>query len=108
MGGGVKRLHLTRRRGFYGMARALRIEVDGEPVGEIRQNGVLEVEVPESAAVMVGRMDWGRTEPLALAGVPDGARIEIHGRMTLSQRRMLGLDTLPIAFRLLDAGETGA
>lgn len=104
MGLGVKCLTIRRLRGGYGMARALKLVVDGEEVGALRQGREIEIMVPLDARELVGRMDWGRTEPLSLRYIPHGARIDLRCRFTLSQRRMLGLAPLPVSFEVFLAG----
>ncbi|MEM7767778.1 MAG: hypothetical protein AAF253_09860 [Pseudomonadota bacterium] len=104
MAGDTKRVRLVRRRGWYGIARALAIEVDGEPMGAVRQNGRLDMVVPADARWLVGRMDWGQTERFDLTGVSDGQVIDVRAPFTLNSSRQLGL-VAPIPFRFAVAGD---
>ena len=99
----MKRLTLTRNKGWYARFRALKLEVDGEPVGTIRAGRTVEITVPDDAQELVGRMDWAQTEPLQLWSVADGARIDVTGWLPARTDDQMGLHGLPMAFTVRES-----
>ena len=45
----MRTITLTRNRGYYGMARAMGIYVDGEKVGNLMQTKTLDIELRDDA-----------------------------------------------------------
>ena len=74
----MKRVTVERLRGWYGAARALAIEVDGEKRGALRHRETLTLDLADTDETLIARMDWGRTDPVDLRSLPDGAHIDIH------------------------------
>ncbi len=91
----MKQIRVERRKGFYGIFRALGIRVDGVEVGKIRQGEVLQVEVPESSQEIWGQMDWGETIRVRLEGYEPDQIIVFRGYFTFNVSRSLAMDTMP-------------
>ena len=102
----MKRIKLTRLRGYYGAARQLGIYVDGEKVGNLMQTKTLELDVPDEAEILYGKMDWGKTEMFPLQALSDGAHITVQTFFTINPLRILGIPTLPARFGQASAAET--
>lgn len=90
-----RRITVARERGLYGRLRALQIVLDGRDVARLHQDEEVIVELPDGAAQLWGRMDWGRTEPVDVAPLTDGQRVTFKGVFSLQLRRGLGLRPLP-------------
>lgn len=58
------------------MSRAYKIQLDGEPVGEIRWGEDLELDVPEGKHELRASIDWCRTPPIEF--VSDGSDVEFE------------------------------
>ena len=65
------RLKVIRRSGYADYLRSYKILVNGAQVGIIARNGVLDVEVPSGQITIEARVDWGRSQALAVEAVPN-------------------------------------
>ncbi|MEM9755599.1 MAG: hypothetical protein AAF914_06380 [Pseudomonadota bacterium] len=90
-----KSVTVARGRGYYGMARKLVIYVDQAEVGRLKRGETLTLQNLPDSAVIQGGMDWGRTEPVTVSTLSDGATIEMTGRFTLNVLRNVGITYLP-------------
>ncbi|MCI4645662.1 MAG: hypothetical protein MRY64_12855 [Hyphomonadaceae bacterium] len=91
----MKRIKLTRNRGYYGAARQMGIYVDGQKLGNLMQTKTLELEVADDAQMLHGKMDWAKTEPFPLQSLSDGAHITVQTYFTLNPLKILGISGLP-------------
>ncbi len=96
----MKTLTITRIRGYSAMARAVALYVDGKKVGQLKQRETLTLEVPDTAQVMQGKIDWAKTEPFPLTDVPNGANLVIRAWFTLNPLRNLGISSMPMLIEL--------
>jgi hypothetical protein len=67
---GDAKLKVLRSGGYTDMLRAYKIFINGEAIGSISRNGVLESEVPSGRLKIEARVDWGRSQPLVLDVAP--------------------------------------
>ncbi|MEO0872518.1 MAG: hypothetical protein AAFY19_11285 [Pseudomonadota bacterium] len=91
----MRTITVTRGRGGFGAARAMGFYVDGQKVGNLMQTKSLEIQVPDDAIEIHGKMDWSKTEPFELVSLEDGAHIVIATYFTLNPLRNLGLMAMP-------------
>lgn len=91
----MKRIKITRNRGYYGAARQMGIYIDGEKVGNLMQTKTIELEVADDAQTLHGKMDWAKTEPYPLQSLGDGAHITVQTYFTLNPLKLFGFTGLP-------------
>ncbi len=96
----MKTLTITRMRGYFAAARKVSLYVDGEKVGQLKQRETLTLEVPDTAQVIQGKVDWAKTETFSLADVPDGAKLVVRAWFTLNPLRNLGISPIPMRIEL--------
>lgn len=101
----MRTIRLTRIRGYYGMARAMGIYVDGEKVGNLMQTKTLDITLPEDARELYGKMDWVKTERFPLPGVADGTHITVATYFTLNPLRNIGIMAMPARWGLAGPGQ---
>jgi len=89
----TKTITIERQRGFYAMARKLLIEVDGKTVAKIKQGQTIDLTLDTDATEICGRIDWGKTDSLPLAPIPDGARIVFKAYLSLNPLKQMGAGT---------------
>jgi len=70
-------VRIVRRGGFADALRSYRIFVNGQDVGAIGRDSVLDFKVPPGPATIEARIDWGRSRPLTIEASP-GRRTEIE------------------------------
>lgn len=89
------KLAITRQKGFYGKFRRLKLFVDEEEVGSLREGETVGLDIPLEARILEGGMDWGRTLPIDLMQVSDGDEITFKPRFSFNLSKSLGIDALP-------------
>lgn len=89
-------IRVVRERGAYGMFRALTIVVDGEFMGRVKEGQSIEIEVPDHAKKIVGKMDWGETEAVSIADLSTGGVVVFKPYFSLNLLRGMGILKLPI------------
>jgi hypothetical protein len=72
-------IRVVRPSQYVDMLRSYQIMLNGEKVGSIARNDVLEVTAPAGKATIEARIDWGRSRPLMIDAKP-GQTIEIEVR----------------------------
>ena len=87
---------LVYRKGWYARLRELRIFADDSPICAIKQGDEVEVELPEGAVHLFGKMDWAKTERFALKNISNGDRLILVPYFTINPLRMLGIMPMPI------------
>ena len=92
----MREVTITRKRGYYGKFRTLKLFVDDDLVGKIRQGETIVIKVPDQANAMVGKMDWGKTEALLLKDLVDGDALVVKAWYTLNIFRNIGISTIPM------------
>jgi len=95
----MKRIKIIREKGFYGKLRALKLVVDGQIMGKVKQGCEVEITLPTGAQRLWGKMDWGKTAAWPVADIPDGGTLVFKAYFTLNTLRQLGL--MPLPFRIM-------
>ena len=86
----MKTLRIRRDKGFYGIFRALKIIVDGEDLGRIRQGQSIEIKVMDDASEIWGQMDWASTDCFSLEGLEEGQTIVFKAYFSFNFSKTLG------------------
>ena len=68
---GVCTIKIVRSSQYADMLRSYRIMLNGETVGSIARDSVLEIVAPAGKATIEARIDWGRSQPLTIDARPD-------------------------------------
>ena len=84
------------RSGPYGMARKLKVFVDGEKIALLKHKETIEIDVPSSSSIVYGSMDWAKTNKLSLENVSSGDHLHFKGWFTLNPFRNFGIPTMPM------------
>lgn len=63
-------VRVVRHSGYADTLRRYKIHVNGEVVGSIARNSVLDLKVPSGPVTIEASIDWGRSEPLVVACSP--------------------------------------
>lgn len=94
-----KRVSIRRERGFYGILRALRVNVDGRELLRIKHGQTLPALLPPDSKLISLQMDWMHTDPVSLLDVRDGDTLVISViRRSFAQMR--SLSTIPFVIRI--------
>ena len=101
----MKQIKITRNRGYYGAARQMGIYVDNEKVGNLMQTKTLEIDVPNEAVELYGKMDWAKTEKIPLQSLSDGAHLTVQTYFTLNPLKIFGITGLPARWGNADPAE---
>ena len=88
-------IRIERRKGYYGIFRALKIFADGIEIGAIKQGQTLIFEMPDHCQKIWGKMDWGKTESLDISDYGMHQTVVFKGRFTFNLIKNLGLAELP-------------
>lgn len=93
-------LTVTRNRGKYGVARALVIyalspTAGKVKLGRVKHGATIEVQVPQDATKLYGKMDWGKSEPLNLAFYHGGEQVYANLWFSLNPLRIFGITEIP-------------
>ena len=91
----MKTITIHRNKGYYGRIRALKILVDDEEVAILKAGKSTTIEVPDSAGLIWGTMDWGKTESLDLNDVKSGQSVSFDAFFTFNPLRSLAIAKLP-------------
>ena len=94
-----KHITIRRERGFYGILRALRVNVDGKELLRIKHGQVLPAVLPAHAKVISLQMDWVHTEPFSLLDVKDGDTLVISV-LRRAFAEMRSITTIPFAISI--------
>jgi hypothetical protein len=89
-------IRIVRRSGYSDALRSYKILINGTAVGSIARNSVLDLAVPSGPLTIEARIDWARSEPLAVEAVP-GQKIEIE--VANSWGALLGLWGVTFGYR---------
>ena len=92
----VRKIKIRREAGNYGRIRKLKLLVDGKTVASINQGELIELEIPDDASVLCGKMDWGKTKPLSLIEIKEGDLVTFKPYFTLNLLRSLAIMSIPI------------
>ena len=101
----MRTITLTRNRGYYGMARAMGIYVDGEKVGNLMQTKTLDIELRDDAQFLYAKMDWARTAAYDLTSVAQGSALEVKSYFPLNPLKWFGIGGLAARITPADIGE---
>ena len=63
-------VRVVRHSGYADTLRRYKIHVNGEVVGSIARNIVLDLKVPSGPVTIEASIDWGRSEPLVVECSP--------------------------------------
>ena len=91
----MKTITITRSKGLCAIFRSLKIVVDCEHVGSVKQGQTITIKIPEDAKTLTGIMDWSATIPFSLEDIKDGDTIIIEPYFTWNLWRILGVNELP-------------
>lgn len=94
----MREVSIIRNRGPFAILRSLKLYVDNKLVGRIKNGQTIQIEIPDDAVYLVGKVDWGKTDKFSLANVTDGDFIEINSYSTLNPFRNLGIIPMPVTF----------
>ncbi|MEL6338964.1 MAG: hypothetical protein AAFQ65_03600 [Myxococcota bacterium] len=86
-----RRIILKREPAWYAKLRRLKIMVDEEQVGTLRERETLELEVPNGSMFLQARMDWARTKPLFLPDLANGTCIVFQGQLSWDLNPTMGV-----------------
>jgi len=93
---------VIRNRGWYGAARALALFAETPSgrvrLGKVRHGKSVEVQVPQDATKIYGKMDWCKSVKMDLAFVGEGDTIYANLWFTLNPFRLMGIPTMPCKF----------
>ncbi len=73
------RIKIVRPSQYADMLRSYQIMLNGEKVGSIARDDVLEVTAPAGKATIEARIDWARSQPLTIDAKP-GETVEVEVR----------------------------
>jgi len=92
-------LNVTRNKGWYGAARALVIyaqtPMGNVKLGKVKHGKTVQVEVPQNATQLYGKMDWAKSEKLDLAFINPGDTVYANLRFSLNPLRIFGIPNMP-------------
>lgn len=88
-------IRVERQRGFYGAFRSLRLVLDGERIGSIKQGECLVFDLPRIGRQIWGRMDWAETRRLSLDDYKPDETIVFKAYLTFNFLKTLGVSTMP-------------
>jgi len=97
------RVVLNYKNGWYAKKRILKI-YHGEDIylTEVKRGEKIEVEIPENAEFIYGKIDWGKTKCIKVQELCEGACVVIDSFKTRNPIKNfamdLGLTTIPIKF----------
>lgn len=91
----MKKIRIRRDSGYYGRLRKLLIKVDDAVITSLREGEETEIEIQDSARIIHGSMDWGRTHKLDLTNIDPSEIIVFKGHFTLNFLAMMGLTSMP-------------
>lgn len=95
-------LTITRNRGWYGKIRALQIYAltpHGKwRLGTVKSGQSVEVQVPQDATKIYGKMDWCKSVKMDLAFVGAGDTVYANLWFTINPFRLMGIPTMPCKF----------
>ena len=69
--GGTSRVRIVRRAKLEDVLRSYGIIVNGKPLGTIKRNSVLDLEVPSGTVSVEATIDWCRSRPLTFEAKPN-------------------------------------
>ena len=92
----MRKIKLTRNKGWFGRFRALKLYIDSTEVGSINSGETLSLDIPNGAQELYGKMDWGKTNKYSLAFIEDGDALFANGRFTFNLLRNLAIIEIPI------------
>ncbi len=91
----MKQIRVERQKGYYGMARALDILVDGAPLGSIKQGETKVFELPEFGREIWGKMDWGETPRLSLHDYAPDKTVVFKGFFSINPLKNVAVTKMP-------------
>ena len=92
----MRKITLTRNKGWFGRVRALKLYVDDMEVGSIKAGETLSLDIPDGVQELYGKMDWGKTNKYSLAFIEDGDALFANGRFTFNPLRNFAIIEIPI------------
>lgn len=99
----MRKIKIVCATGSFAKFRALKLVIDGKNVDSIKQGKAIEIEIPDDAVELRGKMDWGMTEPILLTNVKEGDIVTFKPYFTLNLLRSFGISTLPIRVGLTES-----
>ncbi len=100
-----RKVTLTRKRGWFSAARALGVYVDDDKVGNLMQTRSLEIDLPEGAQQLYGKIDWAKTEAISVAGLTDGAELVVKTYFAFTPLKWFGVSGLMLRIEKADLSE---
>ncbi len=92
-------LTVTRNRGWYGKVRKLALFAKTPRgrvrLGEVKSGQSVNVNVPQDATQIYGKMDWAKSVSLDLTFFNGGETVYANLCFTLNPLRLMGIPTMP-------------
>lgn len=89
-------ISIQRNKGGYGMMRGLKIYADDKAIGIVKLGETTSVEIPNGASEIYCKMDWAKTNKMAVSELVQGDVLEVNARFTINPLLLLGITGLPI------------
>ena len=96
----MRKIHIVRKSGYYGKLRALKLIIDGRKSDSVKDGESIEIQVPDNAAKLKGKMDWASTHLFSLENIKGGEAVIFEPYFTFNPLRHLGLLALPVRISL--------
>ncbi len=74
----MRKITIIRPKQWADRVRAYRLYVDGQPVGKIKRDEAVSLEIADDAQVFEAKVDWCSGPPVSLKGLSDGAQINVR------------------------------
>ena len=89
-------IKVVRERGYYGKFRAMKLVVDGQTVGSIKDGQTIEINIPDDAEEIFGKMDWGKTSVISLGKLEVDGAVVFEPYFSFNILRMFGIFKIPV------------
>jgi len=87
----MKQITIYRNKGWFGLARKLKVMVDGAEIETLKAGETKSVTLPAGASEIWGKMDWGKTNIFDLNTLRGGEQLDFNARFTLNPLRNLAI-----------------
>jgi hypothetical protein len=77
----IATLRIVRAKSYYAMLRGLVVRIDGERVGDVRNNSVFEIDLMPGEYSVEVRMDWCGSKPFVFH-IMEGQILTLHAVLT--------------------------
>ena len=93
----MKKINITRNKGWYGRFRTALILADDVEIGRVKSGETVSVQVPNHSTNLYVKMDWGLSEPYSACGIQSEQTIYMNSWFTLNLQKNIGANAIPIA-----------